>query len=199
MDLDTQRLNQRLSSSIIIIDNFYEDPFHVREFGIKRSSEFKHHAHHPGVRSLAYASQQHREMFNSIVEPFHGKITKFDTSREANSNGAFQLNIANNEKSWIHVDSSIHNWAGIVYLTPDAPVSGGTGFFKPKNGDILQLGTQSYNGKDNTKWEIVSKIGNIFNRLILFRANQYHMSLDYFGEDFNDGRLIQLFFFSTEN
>jgi hypothetical protein len=94
----------------------------------------------------------------------------------------------------------VYNWAGIIYLTPDAPVSGGTGFFKYKNGDILELSLEQEkkNGKDNSKWEIVSTIGNIFNRLVLFRANQYHMSLDYFGEDFNDGRLIQLFFFSTE-
>jgi hypothetical protein len=201
MDLETQRLNQSLSSSIIVIDNFYEDPFYVREFCLKRISEFVPHDYHPGIRTNSYASLHHREMFDSIIEPFYGKIVKFDTSRESiNSNGSFQLNVSHDDKSWIHVDSSVYNWAGIIYLTPDAPVSGGTGFFKYKNGDILELSLEQEkkNGKDNSKWEIVSTIGNIFNRLVLFRANQYHMSLDYFGEDFNDGRLIQLFFFSTE-
>jgi len=38
----------------------------------------------------------------------------------------------------------------------------------------------------------------MFNRLVLYRGDLFHASVDYFGSDLNDGRLIQTFFFSTE-
>ena len=50
-----------------------------------------------------------------------------------------------------------------------------------------------------TKWELVDRIGNIYNRLVLYRGDHFHISLDYFGQDMNDGRLIQTLFFDTEN
>jgi hypothetical protein len=53
--------------------------------------------------------------------------------------------------------------------------------------------------QDYTKWEMVDRVGNIFNRLIMYRADNYHVSLDYFGKDINDGRLFQVFFFNTEH
>jgi hypothetical protein len=52
--------------------------------------------------------------------------------------------------------------------------------------------------QDYTKWEMVDRVGNVFNRLIMYRADNYHVSLDYFGKDLHDGRLFQVFFFNTE-
>ena len=52
--------------------------------------------------------------------------------------------------------------------------------------------------QDITKWTKVDEIGNVFNRLILFNSTKYHMSMDYFGTTKEDGRLFQVFFFSTE-
>ena len=52
--------------------------------------------------------------------------------------------------------------------------------------------------QDLTKWQQVDKVGNIFNRLILFDSKRFHMSMDYFGDSKENGRLFQVFFFSTE-
>ena len=52
--------------------------------------------------------------------------------------------------------------------------------------------------QDVTKWDLVDRIGNVYNRLIMYRADNYHVSLDYFGRDMYDGRLFQVFFFNTE-
>jgi hypothetical protein len=206
--LDKERLKQNISCNIIVIDNFYENPFEVREFALEQRDDYQPNDYHPGIRSSSFATEKHREMINNIVEPFSGKINKFNISKDksSNSNGTFQLNVSEDRKSWIHIDTGDTNWAGIIYLTPNAPLSGGTGFFKHKDGNltncdksILQNDNKvKQNRYDNTQWELVNSIGNVFNRLILFRSNQYHMSLDYFGNDFEDGRLIQLFFFKTE-
>ena len=52
--------------------------------------------------------------------------------------------------------------------------------------------------QDLTKWELVDRVGNVFNRLILFNSKRYHMSMDYFGDSKENGRLFQVFFFNTE-
>jgi hypothetical protein len=45
---------------------------------------------------------------------------------------------------------------------------------------------------------MTAKVGNIYNRLVLYRGDMFHSSLDYFGKDLKDGRLFQTFFFNTE-
>jgi len=52
--------------------------------------------------------------------------------------------------------------------------------------------------QDMTKWDLVDSIGNVYNRLVLFNSMRYHMSMDYFGDNKENGRLFQVFFFSTE-
>jgi hypothetical protein len=101
-------------------------------------------------------------------------------------------------------------WAGVIYLTPDAPLSAGTGIFRHKStglkGWIHTEHTDEENTNwlnsnesyDYTKWDMVDKIGNVYNRLIMYRGDLFHVSLDYFGKDINDGRLFQTFFLNTE-
>ena len=55
-----------------------------------------------------------------------GKITRFPLENsDDNYNGAFQYTTSRN-RSWIHNDGW-NNWAAVLYLTPNAPVSSGTG------------------------------------------------------------------------
>jgi len=206
--LEKQRLTQPLTCNVIVIDNFYDNPYEVRNFAISQIKDYQYNDCHPGKRSSSFANEEHITLFNKILEPFAGKITNFNISKNknTNSNGSFQYNIASDVKSWIHVDNYETNWAGIIYLTPDAPLTGGTGFFKYKDGTLNATDSELLNNSehlnsshyDNTKWEKINTIGNLFNRLVLFRSNQYHMSLEYFGDNIMNGRLIQLFFFTTE-
>ena len=45
---------------------------------------------------------------------------------------------------------------------------------------------------------MTAMVGNVYNRLVLYRGDMFHRSLEYFGNDKNDGRLFQTFFFNTE-
>jgi hypothetical protein len=51
---------------------------------------------------------------------------------------------------------------------------------------------------DETDFEMVDKIGNMYNRLILFDAQCLHAGINYFGNNIYDGRLFQLFFFDLK-
>ena len=55
-----------------------------------------------------------------------------------------------------------------------------------------------HDGNDYTKWEMTDYVSNKYNRLVLYRGNMYHASVDYFGNTLQDGRLFQTFFFNTE-
>lgn len=191
----------RLNS--MTFDNFYDNPMDVREFALKQ--EFKVRGNYPGQRTEPFLTNSIKKKFRDILYPFTGEITWWG----GEYTGSFQYTVAT-DRSWIHADSTT-DWAGIIYLTPDAPLSSGTGIFRHK-----KTGWQHYDYKrqdepgykesappgsdcqDYTKWDMVDRIGNVFNRLVMYRADNYHVSLDYFGKDMHDGRLFQVFFFCTE-
>ena len=91
-------------------------------------------------------------------------------------------------------------------MTPNAPLGSGTAFYKFHDGAMCEKDSNRLNNKkdidlysqDFTKWDLVDSIGNVFNRLVLFNSKRYHMSMDYFGTNKENGRLFQVFFFSTE-
>jgi len=185
-------------ANLLVIDNFYKNPMDVRNFALRQ--EFKVTGNYPGTRTQTFASQELKELINRYLEPFSGKITEFPMETGA-YNGSFQYTTSR-DRSWIHTDH--HNtWGGVLYLTPDAPVSSGTAFYRIKHGgemyeNPLKRDYIDSHSQDLTKWEQVDTVGNVFNRLVLFNSKRYHMSMDYFGTDKTDGRLFQVFFFSTE-
>ena len=190
--------------NLMIIDNFYTNALATRKFIL--TQEFKVRGNYPGQRTVSHANQHLKEMIQGYIQHFAGKITKWPMVNGDSSvyNGAYQFTTSR-DRTWIHNDGW-NNWAGVLYMTPNAPVNSGTGIFRFKDGtrtvdeaeargnkEILDANSQDY-----TKWELVDKVGNVFNRLVLFNSKQYHASLDYFGTNKNNGRLFQVFFFSTE-
>ncbi len=204
-----ENISKRVPScGLIIIDNFYNNAMETRNFIL--TQEFKVRGNYPGQRTRSFANSDLKDIIQDYITPFGGKIIEFpmpdETNKDDNNiyNGAFQYTTSR-DRSWIHVDG-FNNWAGVLYMTPDAPVSAGTGFYKYKDGTTYEADIKIMDNKeeidafcqDLTKWEQVDKVGNLFNRLVLFNSKRYHMSLDYFGNSKENGRLFQVFFFSTE-
>ena len=116
---------------LLIIDNFYSNPLETRKYILEQ--EFKIRGNYPGQRTLSYASEEIKSIIQEWIYPFGGKITDFPMNKsENNYNGAFQYTTSR-DRSWIHVDSW-NNWAGVLYMTPDAPVNSGTGLYRFKDG-----------------------------------------------------------------
>ena len=196
------------SCGLIIIDNFYNNAIDTRNYIL--TQEFTVRGNYPGQRTISYANKYLQAIIQKYVEPFGGKITEFPMPKEDGSdaskiyNGSFQYTTSR-DRSWIHIDG-FNNWAGVIYLTPDAPLRSGTAFYKLYDGTTCKKDMEILDNKkdidicsqDLTKWAEVDKVGNVFNRLILFNSNRFHMSMDYFGDTKENGRLFQVFFFSTE-
>jgi hypothetical protein len=196
------------SCGLIVVDNFYSNAQATRDFML--TQDFKVKGNYPGQRTISFANEHLKEAIQKYVEPFAGKITEFPMPKADNSdaadiyNGAFQYTTSR-DRSWVHVDAW-NKWAGVLFLTPDAPLSAGTAFYRFHDGTTSEADNKLLNNKaetdnasqDLTKWELVDRAGNVFNRLILFNSHRYHMSMDYFGDTKENGRLFQVFFFSTE-
>jgi hypothetical protein len=191
---------------LIVVDNFYINPVETRNYILKQDFPVK--GNYPGQRTKSYANQELKNAIQKYMLGFNKVITEFPMPANPNEpndifNGAFQYTTSR-DRSWVHTDKW-NDWAGIVYLTPDAPTSSGTGFYKFRDGtvteedSVLLKNTDEVNrySQDMTKWELVDVVGNVFNRLILFDAHRFHMSMNYFGDNKENGRLFQTFFFST--
>ena len=180
--------------SIIVVDNFYSNPMEVREFILKQN--FSTTGQFPGYRTYeAYATDELRDLIQSYLKPFGMEIDTWN-NKPGDYNGMFQYTTAE-DRSWVHTDSYT-DMAGVLYMTPDAPFSAGTGFYRAKDPEDEKTPLSRGHCMDMTKWDLVDQIGNVFNRLMLFNSNQYHMSMDYFGDCKENGRLFQVFFFKTK-
>lgn len=189
--------------SLIIVDDFYNNVDDVREFALQQ--DFNVDGNYPGHRTISFINESIKTAISNIVSPYAGKITWWGD----NYTGAYQYT-TQHDRSWIHADQTTM-WAGVCYLTPNAPYSSGTGLFRHKTSGLRAavknpdgsydqdiLSAVYKDSRDMTKWELMDVVGNVYNRLVIYRGDLFHMSLDYFGSDRYDGRLFQTFFFNTE-
>lgn len=204
-------------TSLIIFDNFYTNPLDVYEFAIKQTYFVRtYNCSISDKYSLTcqstsgFSSHALQDIFQRIVYPLAGNITSFDLSNTNNTlNGSFimthdkkpMINVLNSEKQQT-------TWIGVVFLTPNTNNTTGIKLYKhnsitsndnyPNNylRDI-EMKLKEKERFDLTKWEEVDYIGNVFNRLVCFRANNYHL-FDVLSEYEGISPLNQIFVFDTE-
>ena len=105
----------------LIVDQFYDDVDEVREFAL--AQEFTTRGNFPGQRTVSFLNDSTKSTIQNIIKPFAGDVTWWG----GDYTGSYQYTVAT-DRSWIHSDYTT-NWAGMVYLTPDAPLSSAL-FFK---------------------------------------------------------------------
>lgn len=177
---------------IFVVDNFYTDPYAVRDYALQQ--EF--------IADLRfYKGKRTQEKFmvpgtKSAFESIIGQpISMWD---DYGMNGVFQT--CNAEDSLVY-HTDFQQWAGMVYLTPNAPYQAGTSTYAHKETKARHVSDpgieDAFNGGfyDGTKFELVDSIGNVFNRLVIFNGKCIHSASQYFGQSVEDSRLFHMFFF----
>ena len=192
--------------SLVVVDDFYNDPDAVRDFAL--GQEFNPHIEsHKGQRTeLSFVFPGTKEFLEDSLKK---KITKWDYG----TNGVFQFCTSADQLVY-HVDGQ--KYAAVVYLTPDAPPSCGSSFWKSKNNGLMHYPKESdcdrlgkdteelfwemFNGDfyDGTNWELVDVIGNVYNRMAIWDAQLVHSATKYFGNKKENSRLFHMFFFDAE-
>ena len=182
-----------MRTNVIITDDFYSNPDSVREFALQQDFTVK--GNWPGRRTNSFLTEDTKEAIQNIIRGAAGEVTAWNDA--PGMTGSFEIATAL-DRSWIHTDH-YNTWAGVCYLTPNAPYTGGTGLFRHRaTGATRSAELDVYESQDMTKWDLIDRIGNRYNRLAMYRSDLFHMSLDYFGSDLYNGRLFQLFFITTQ-
>lgn len=114
-----------MRTNLIITDDFYVYPDVVRDFAL--SQEFTVYGNYPGQRTQTFHYYDLKRSIQHIVQQAGGMITQFE---EFEYNSSYQYTTTK-DNSWIHADQTTM-WAGVCYLTPNAPLTSGTALFKHK-------------------------------------------------------------------
>lgn len=179
--------------ALVIVDDFYPDPDAMRKFALNQ--DFNVEGNYPGLRTRSFATPDDKRRFEAILGR---NISYFPEGY----NGSFQI-VTKDRKSWIHRD--LTRFGGIVYLSPNPPANSGTIFYRHRETGLMKSGNAemekrlNFDSHDESKWEVIDRIGNKFNRLILFDGFLTHKSDEYFGDSPETGRLFQTFFFDVQN
>ena len=181
--------------SFVVIENFYENPNKVRLFALNQKF-LDHPKYHKGKRT------ETTFLFKGLKERFENILgVKIKNWADNNVNGCFQYCIGGDQIVYHHDQQQ---YAGILFLTPDAPPQSGTTFYRSKYTKNMKTNDMNHditfkNGYlDSTCFEVVDVVGNIYNRLVLFDAHLIHSASTYFGNNLDNGRLFQLFFFDLD-
>lgn len=185
------------SLSVIVLDDFLDDPDAVRKLALTQKFVKMHSAGVRTDRSFLHLAP-YRERFEEILQK---RLTNWADNA---ANGRFQCCFASDAIPY-HTDSQ--SAAGVLFLTPDAPIKAGLSFFRGRLSGLRgrsqdpQLMELTFGGGaefDGSRWDEVDRVGNLYNRLVLFNARLAHGASAYFGDNILNGRLFQNFFFDFE-
>ena len=199
---------------VLVVDGFYKNPDAIRSIALEQEYEANNKIYKGKRTKENFLFPYVREEFERLL---HGTITDWLNQP---ANGCFQITGFDDPLVY-HSDSQ--TYADAVYLTPDAPISAGTSFWRNKDTHCRRpvdhpLEYERFSDDDARKkaydetysefnithqdnWELVDKVGPVYNRLTLWDAKLIHSASSYEGLESGDAskaRLVQLFFFNIQ-
>ena len=187
-----------LSRQVVVVDDFLSNPDELRELALSQDYEEKHSV---GVRSAQFLwAGVYKPAFEALlgVEIFDDQFSEHNKC-----NTCFQWCEA---RTPVVIHSDQQQYAGALYLTPNAPPESGTSFYQHKSTGLrepsdnrAEMDITFAEGTlfDRTKWVEVDRIGNVYNRLVLWNGKAIHSGSAYFGAEIRNARLFQVFFFNA--
>lgn len=210
-----------MKQQLIIVDDFYQDPLAVREFALNCNYDAYEGHTYPGENSVEALNPPGQiEAFKKILgaqyEPTRtGMFGQFRTSLGSDS---YEQDIHVDPP---HQPGEMA-WACVIYLNTneqckraDGTTKDGTLIWRHKELDLERtplnlaegqaLGFKDYDalkekiiyqdGHDRSKWELMHRIPMKFNRAVFFRPILWHSHGENFGNNRENARLVQIFFF----
>lgn len=201
-----------LKSFIHVIDNFYERPNEVRRRALNMLYEEPEDL--VGWRTNAYQPKGVRKLIETKFR-IRIKYWELDLSASEACNGVFFFALSKGkqaERVGIHFDEPPHWMMLLVYMTPGAPFETGTSLWRhretgltarPTRRDAARLGLTVSQLREKLfddsqtigRWVETDRIGNVFNRAVMFPGGLLHSASKHFGSDKNNGRIYQTFHF----
>ena len=201
-----------LNMPVTIVDNFFDNPDKIRDYGLSLDFEKDSDGRWPGVRTKPL-----HEINNPLFQHICNKILAiYFGPNEASSitwlaSCAFQKVDKSFKSGWIHTDQPAV-FTNIIYLNKNPNINSGTSIYKLKNNILVpnlepnDHKVKAYKGlisiqdaeekrkENNNEYLEVIKVHNEYNRLISFDAHLPHAAHDFFGDDDEPRFTLNIFF-----
>jgi hypothetical protein len=194
--------------SIIVIDDFLDDPQRVRETAL--NSRLSERRLASGDRRAFWMAAAEPELWLPIV-PVLAKLTLDDLS-ETTAAAYFVAELSESnadgvDHAWIHFDQ--YRWVALVWLTNGDSYAGATRFYRRRaSREIFSYNLEQAMATGSRRrqeveaeslssdaWELIDSIGVRANRLLLFNGHRFHEPAPASGESFREALLyLQLTF-----
>lgn len=197
--------------SLLIVDDFLADPHGARRQALALNYDPANASgNYPGRMSATKLPVQGLEQ---SVSKIVGAPLK---PQPDTSHGYCRLTLKKDKgRTGVHIDPAFYS--GILFLSRPEDCRGGTDFFRHRRTgleavprDPARIAATGYSdinaliedvvNKDTFsqgKWERVMRVPMRFNRLILFSPWVFHNAAGGFGDNAENGRLVQLMFFAA--
>lgn len=197
---------------VTVITDFYENPDEIRKYALAQKYTYRHEMKDdvgyvfPGSRTKELrdlSMSLYEKVCKKLISIFH--IPEHDMMRWDIST-SFQIVEGDYDSGLIHQDSN-NVFAAVLYLTPDAPLDGGTSLFRKNSTYDDELYWKIINENDDrfkrkepidfsyhTMFDEVVRINNVYNTLIIFEGDIHHCANNFFGNTKQNSRLAQVFF-----
>jgi hypothetical protein len=173
--MDTiNNINIEQDIKIICFNNFYKNPYDIRKYLLNKEFNYNEETNIYDFLPIINLNN----LLKTLKDIMGNNIII--------KNNSFHLNI-NNECD----ESSIRNsnyceWTAVIFLSLHPKIDCGIKFYKLENSD------------SKSNFILEDKIGNIFNRIVIFKS-KYYNSIGAFGVDNNDGNIYQKILFSIKS
>lgn len=197
---------------VVVVENFYENPDIIRAFALAQEYTFCQNRQN---LQYVYPGSRTKDLFD-LDKPLHERICKklvsvFHNAEHDNMQWAistsFQSVTAEYNQGVLHTDQNTV-FAGVLYLTPDAPLNSGTSLFKPNktfdeakyqqalidNDKRFRTGEIAMDTSYHSMFDEVVRVNNVYNTLIIYEGRHFHAANQFFGKTLKDSRLAQVFF-----
>lgn len=191
---------------VTIIDNFYDNPEEIRDFALKHNFFPTEEGFYPGRRTEKL-NITNRKMFDffciRLFSLFYNIELEPEIEWEVSS--VFDLPSRDLKKGWIHTDN-LHQFAGVVYLSPNEDLNAGTNIYEKINDyniDTYVSEKEKYyndrkgldifsniQDKHNSNFKETLSVKNVYNRLVMYDSQYFHAHGDL--SNINE-RLTQIF------
>lgn len=202
-----------MKQSLIIIDDFLKDPFVLRSAALKQ--QFPDYDKRP---MFAGRNSEYRQKINGFDEKISEIVGEPLLPVQGTSYHKFRIALDGDDGTHsVHIDPA--HWTVILYLTLPEHCEDGTHLYrhlptgmdhtpwskkemaesKWDNQDQIWADIIEPDTNDMSKWEKTMTVPMRFNRLLIFRPQQFHDAGKSFGTSVENGRLIYLSTYANPN
>ena len=200
---------------ITCTDNFFKYPDDIRKFALKQDFTPSTGGKFPGerTRELRHLDRDLRaRIVKKILSTFFRPEDHYGFHVTLNFQKILPYDFLDKDSAlnsgWIHRDTG-YDLNGLIYLNPFSHIDAGTSFYRERSENIINSPEHRFNWykdhenehsylkllkENNAQYEEVMRVGNVYNRLIMYEGqNVAHKESSFWVNDF-EPRLTLIFF-----